>query len=119
MCRWWCWISAVEWNEGIRVRVCLCGPETRIAGVCVGRQLCDLCLADILVQSGAAQSVVLQLKGHPTFVRCATRRPRRRLRLVAVFTKGGRTNESELSSPSVYKSVRCAGGGAGCPWFLC
>lgn len=30
--------------------------------------LCDLCLADVLVQSGAAQSVVLQLKGHPTFV---------------------------------------------------
>jgi hypothetical protein len=32
------------------------------------RQLCDLCLADVLVQSGAALSVVLQLKGHPTFV---------------------------------------------------
>eukprot|EP00240_Pyramimonas_obovata_P005265 CAMPEP_0118928244 /NCGR_PEP_ID=MMETSP1169-20130426/5534_1 /TAXON_ID=36882 /ORGANISM="Pyramimonas obovata, Strain CCMP722" /LENGTH=393 /DNA_ID=CAMNT_0006870169 /DNA_START=269 /DNA_END=1450 /DNA_ORIENTATION=- len=30
--------------------------------------LCDLCLADVLVSSGAASTVVLQLKGHPTFV---------------------------------------------------
>eukprot|EP00241_Pyramimonas_parkeae_P016540 CAMPEP_0114299282 /NCGR_PEP_ID=MMETSP0059-20121206/12887_1 /TAXON_ID=36894 /ORGANISM="Pyramimonas parkeae, Strain CCMP726" /LENGTH=449 /DNA_ID=CAMNT_0001421737 /DNA_START=77 /DNA_END=1426 /DNA_ORIENTATION=- len=30
--------------------------------------LCDLCLADVLVETGAASKVVLQLKGHPTFV---------------------------------------------------
>ncbi|CAM9356926.1 unnamed protein product, partial [Phaeothamnion confervicola] len=29
---------------------------------------CDLCLADFLIGSGAASEVVLQLKGHPTFV---------------------------------------------------
>eukprot|EP00238_Polyblepharides_amylifera_P000280 CAMPEP_0196574172 /NCGR_PEP_ID=MMETSP1081-20130531/3944_1 /TAXON_ID=36882 /ORGANISM="Pyramimonas amylifera, Strain CCMP720" /LENGTH=447 /DNA_ID=CAMNT_0041892117 /DNA_START=238 /DNA_END=1581 /DNA_ORIENTATION=- len=30
--------------------------------------LCDLCLADVLLETGAASKVVLQLKGHPTFV---------------------------------------------------
>lgn len=30
--------------------------------------LCDLCLADILVMTGCAAPLVLQLKGHPTFV---------------------------------------------------
>ncbi|KAG5177479.1 hypothetical protein JKP88DRAFT_332619 [Tribonema minus] len=29
---------------------------------------CDLCLADYLVACGAARTVVIQLKGHPTFV---------------------------------------------------
>lgn len=40
------------------VRRCLPGFEL----------FCDLCLADCLATGGAAERVVIQLKGHPTFV---------------------------------------------------
>lgn len=70
-------------------------PPRMISGRCPffrkGFELfCDLCLADCLVTGGSAQRVVIQLKGHPTFVSDAMAKD-----LVAMIDLFAGLNESE------------------------
>lgn len=61
-----CFCTNIQYGFFRQIYVALCA---RAAAARPGFELfCDLCLADCLATGGAASRVVIQLKGHPTFV---------------------------------------------------